>query len=91
MGLDIIEIMMKVEETFGVSIEDGEVEKMSTPRDLIDLVMSKVGQTGPAPSAPGKCTRDQVAARVRDIVVEHLHCTQTYREDASLVKDLGLG
>ncbi len=236
MGLDAIEIIMKVEETFGIIIEDRDVDKMSAPRDLIDLVMNKVGQADAAgclthrafnllraslmrqlslkrrdiapharmaalvprtqrkvllerlaaelgthpfpalvrpkwlvdclvvcstalgitvaffiippglwehrgalfltaigvaamtgflagvatsacrfdfppqlatagdvslwlmahktdltPSAPGKWTREQVAARVREIVVEQLDCAPTYREDASFVEDLGMG
>jgi hypothetical protein len=44
-----------------------------------------------ASSTPGKWTREQVAARIRDITVEQLGCAETYREDASFVQDLGLG
>ncbi len=35
-------------------------------------------------------TREQVATRVREIVVDTLCCEATYREDAFFVKDLGL-
>jgi acyl carrier protein len=35
-------------------------------------------------------TREQVAARVREIVIDTLACEKNYREDASFVKDLGL-
>ena len=35
-------------------------------------------------------TREQVATRVREIVVDTLGCEATYREDAFFVKDLGL-
>jgi len=48
-------------------------------------------KTDLAPSAHGKLTREQVAARIRDITVEQLGCAETYREDASFVQDLGLG
>ena len=44
-----------------------------------------------ASSAPGKWTREQVAARIRDITIEQLGCAKTYREDASFVRDLGMG
>jgi hypothetical protein len=44
-----------------------------------------------APSTPGKWTREQVAARIRDITVKQLGCAETYHEDASFVQDLGLG
>jgi acyl carrier protein len=42
-------------------------------------------------STPGKWTREQVAARIRDITIEQLGCAKAYREDASFVQDLGLG
>jgi acyl carrier protein len=45
MGLDAVEIVMKVEETFDIAIEDCEAEKILTPHALIELVMSKVGRT----------------------------------------------
>ncbi|HEY5043547.1 MAG TPA: hypothetical protein VIK53_16270 [Verrucomicrobiae bacterium] len=45
MGLDAVEIVMKVEETFDIAIEDREAEKILTPHALIELVMSKVGRT----------------------------------------------
>jgi hypothetical protein len=35
-------------------------------------------------------TREQVALRVREIVVEHLGCEAQYHEDALFVEDLGL-
>ncbi|MCX6923126.1 MAG: acyl carrier protein [Verrucomicrobia bacterium] len=44
-----------------------------------------------APATPGKWTREQVAARIRDITIEQLGCAETYREDASFVQDLGMG
>ncbi len=47
-------------------------------------------KTDLAGSTPRKWTREQVAARVREITVEHLGCAEAYREDASFVKDLGL-
>ena len=39
---------------------------------------------------PGKWTREQIAARIREIVVDQLRCEQTYREDARFVQDLGM-
>ena len=48
MGLDTVEMVMEVEQAFDIRLEDAEVEKLSTPRDLIDLVMSKVTQADAA-------------------------------------------
>ena len=42
MGLDAVEIVMAVEEAFDIRIENGEAEKILTPRQLTDLAMSKV-------------------------------------------------
>src|SRR5271165_824619 len=48
MGLEGVEIVMKVEETFDIVIEDSEAEKTFTPGLLIELVLSKVGRTSHA-------------------------------------------
>jgi hypothetical protein len=45
MGLDGVEIVMAVEQDFGIQIEDSEAEQILTPGQLIDLVMSKVATT----------------------------------------------
>lgn len=45
MGLEGVEIVMKVEETFDITIEDSDAEKAVTPGRLIELVLSKVGRT----------------------------------------------
>ncbi len=44
MGLDAVEIVMAVEETFDIRIEGPEAEIIRTPRQLISLVWSKVAQ-----------------------------------------------
>jgi acyl carrier protein len=38
----------------------------------------------------GHWTREQVAARVREILIAQLSCERTYREDALLVEELGM-
>ena len=48
MGLEAVEIVMAVEDRFGIAIEDAEAEKTATPGMLIELVMSKVGRTNDA-------------------------------------------
>jgi hypothetical protein len=42
MGLDGVEIVMAVEDAFGIAIADEEAAKVRTPRDLINLVCSKL-------------------------------------------------
>jgi hypothetical protein len=45
MGMDSVEIVMEVEEAFGIQIEDPEAEAVLTPGQLIDLVVSKLSIT----------------------------------------------
>lgn len=42
MGLDAVEFVMRCEETFGIDISDEAAERMRTPRDVIDYVMTQV-------------------------------------------------
>jgi hypothetical protein len=42
MGLDGVELVMSIEEGFGVSIDDAEAEKCFTPAAMIDLVYGKL-------------------------------------------------
>lgn len=37
-SLDMVQIIMKLEETFGIEINDQDAEKMSTLRDVVDYV-----------------------------------------------------
>lgn len=41
MGLDAVELVMAIEEEFGIDISDAEAETMATPRELIDFIWSK--------------------------------------------------
>jgi acyl carrier protein len=41
-SLDLVEIIMEVENVFGVSIEDEDLEKMKTPQDLLDCIVKKL-------------------------------------------------
>jgi acyl carrier protein len=47
MGLDAVEIIMKVEETYDIQIEDSEAEKLLTPGQLIDLILVKTSDAQP--------------------------------------------
>ncbi len=42
MGLDLVELVMAIEEAFGVSLSDSECAKAVTPRLLGDLVFAKL-------------------------------------------------
>jgi len=40
-SLDIVELLMKLEEEFGISIPDEETSKMQTVGEILDVVKSK--------------------------------------------------
>ncbi len=42
MGLDIVEFVMSVEERFGIAIPDEDAQNLTTPRLLVDYIMTKV-------------------------------------------------
>ncbi len=42
MGMDLVEIVLRAEETFGVDLPDGECEQIRTVGDLYRLVLSKL-------------------------------------------------
>jgi acyl carrier protein len=48
MGLDGVELVLRIEETFGISLADEEVSSIQTPRQLTELVLTHLAA---APSA----------------------------------------
>jgi hypothetical protein len=67
MGLDCVEIVMKVEDAFAITIDDGEAGKIATPGQLIDLVLSKVGRT-----VDEACLTQRAFHRVRAALMRHM-------------------
>ena len=45
-SLSTVELMMELEEAFGVDIEDDEAEKIETVQDAIDYIEKKVAEKG---------------------------------------------
>lgn len=60
MGLDSVEIVMRAEEVFGIAIKDSDAEKMITPRDMIEHIVSRVGYPGYTP-----CLKQRAFHRIR--------------------------
>lgn len=63
-------------------------KELKTIGDLARWIMTHKADLATA-SIPA-WTRDQIAARVREIIVDVLGCKPDFREDANFVKDLGL-
>jgi acyl carrier protein len=43
-SLDTVELMMEIEEAFGVSIEDEDAEKIQTVQDAVDYLEKKLAE-----------------------------------------------
>lgn len=83
MGLDGVEIVMAVEDRFGIAIEDSDAEKMLTPRDLIDCVMRKVGYTDHA-----QCLTQRAFNRLRASLMRKLGLKRNQIKPTTLLADL---
>ena len=84
MGLDLVELMMSLEESFHLEITDSAAEKMRTPADVIAFFESELRQR------PGDQIRPLIAEIVRLRTIEHLGIKpKIYREDATFVGDFG--
>ena len=60
MGLESVEILLAAEETFGIGIPDEAAERMRTPADLVNFILSQV------PVAPSpECMSQQMFYRLR--------------------------
>ena len=86
MGLDLVELVLAYEESFGVEIPDGVMEKMFAPADVIAFVEQELRQR------PEDQIRPLVAEIVRLLTIEQLRIKPArYREDARFVEDFGAG
>ncbi len=43
-SLDLVDLVMAFEEEFGIKIEDEELENIKTVKDVVDGIISKVGE-----------------------------------------------
>ena len=64
MGLDGVELVLRTEETFGISLSDEEVSLVQTPRQLTDLVMKHL-----AAEPSGVCASQVAFHRLRRTLV----------------------
>jgi acyl carrier protein len=67
MGMDGVEIVMEVEEAFDIRLDDAEAEKVFSPRQLIELVMSKIAQT-----SSSSCLKQRSFNLLRSFAIRHL-------------------
>lgn len=72
MGLDGVELIMKLEESFGVDLKDDEVVKTVTPRMVGDLIFSKLAAADEA-----TCQTQRAFYVVRNGMMRLLHLRRT--------------
>jgi acyl carrier protein len=104
MGLDIVEVVMRCEETFDVRLEPIRLEQMRTVGDLFELVCEQLNLRGGAPMrAPiagatlpliaipaGGWSKDNVWTKLVQICVDQLQVeSDQVNYAASFVDDLG--
>ena len=85
MGLELVEMVLRLEDEFDISISDEDSAKISTPRQLIEYLMSR-------PELAGKRSRDAVAESVWQIVGEEIGIDRkNFTEDSRFIEDMGAG
>ncbi len=68
MGLDSVELLLSIEEEFGVTVEDRDAESLTTPRLLAEYVASKLG--GIAPDSD-RCLSHAGFHRIRSVLIRN--------------------
>jgi acyl carrier protein len=85
MGLDIVELVMRVEEEFDVDIPDKVQETILTVGDLADAVAAELTRLG-RPADP-----NDIFGRVKKLTVERAEVKpEKVTRDAKFVDDLGM-
>jgi len=69
MGLDAVELLMEVEETFGIELPDSEAEGFLTPGLLIEAILRKVQTT-----EQSGCLSRRAFYTLRRILMQEFHC-----------------
>ncbi len=83
MGLDLVELVMRVEEEFEVTISDESAAAMTTPRHVIDYLMQQ-------PSISEQWSRDYVAISVWLMIEDELGIERNqFNEDSRFIEDMG--
>lgn len=84
MGLEVVEFIIRIEETFGVAIEDGEAEKVRTISDSEQLMIRKL-------EAEHRSSKGVFEAIIRVLVEEFDREPTRLTRQTNFVHDLGFG
>lgn len=81
MGLDTVELVMRIEDTFGIAIPDPVASRLLTPNDVTDFILTQVEVS----SEPLPCLPQQTFHLLRRSFMRTLHIPRrSFRLDAPL-------
>jgi hypothetical protein len=83
MGLDLVELVLSVEEKFGIELPDEDAARLRTPRQLIEYVCSKVAAVDPS-----ACASQRSFNRVRRILAAATKVKKRAVRPATHLEDL---
>jgi len=84
MGLDAVETVMRIEEEFEITISDEIAATLTTPREVIDYLMTRS-------EVSEKWSRDYIAVSVWLILEDELGIKrEDYNEDSRFIEDMGM-
>ncbi len=89
MGLDAVELVVAVEEKFGITIPDAVAAQMITPAIMISYVQEAVGQKSKELNETPRWTHEEVRKIVLQVIREQLGI-ETFRDTDEFVRDLGI-
>lgn len=83
MGLDLVELVYRLEEEFEVAIPDEAAEKMTTPRNVVDYIAS-------IPSRSNKWSRGYIEITVWLAIEDELGIDRNeFNLDSRFIEDMG--
>ncbi len=83
MGMDLVEMIYRLEHEFEITIPDEESVKMTTPRSVIDYLLSR-------PEVGEKWSKDYVHLSIWMILEEELAINrEDFNDDSRFIEDMG--
>ncbi len=83
MGLDTVELVMKIEKEFSIDVPDPRWERVTTVQDMYDVVWEYAGSK--------LVDKDAMINKINLILVDHVGCEpDEISPEKSLTSDLGL-
>lgn len=81
MGLDSVQLVMDLEEAFGIEIPDEDAARLETPRMVLDYVAARL--------PPEAWPRERIEFRVREVVRDSTGVGD-FELDDYFVRDMGI-